>query len=250
MKWEFTHKQLREYFDFLKTQGTTTSFADMENMESIENPIVVRHDVDLDLFSAYVVANIEWHMGINSTFFIRVASETYNIFSLQSRTILEAMCRQGFEIGLHFDPVIHPYDAQRMLYIEAQMLECVLPERYHVKSVSYHNPSTNPDKFPLEGYIDAYNERIWSDANYISDSCMNFRDKDPYEFVKNAARPVQILLHPIHYCHHDKGYLNIMRQHFRNKMDNLHADYRDNFTFVKEIGDADLADLLMKKENG
>jgi hypothetical protein len=242
MTWQFTYDNLRNYFRFLKEIGRVTSFSNM-NLGSI----VLRHDVDLDLQPAYQLALLEEEEEIKSTFFVRVTSQTYNIFSQKSRVILHKMYSLGFEIGLHFDPSIYPpSDWAIKVDFEKKILGSAMYGDYQVKSISLHNPSLCLSR-PITGkLIDAYDSAVWSDTNYISDSCMQFRGKDPYAFVKNASMPIQILLHPFHYAERRETYLEKMGRYFYNQVKYIGEKYQDNPTFVKDMENKELVSLLLK----
>ena len=246
MKWEFTYRQLGEYFAFLKTQGTISSFA---NMNKVWNPIVLRHDVDLSIVEAYNLAMVEVQNEVRSTFFVRVASETYNVFSKQSIELLRYMIVAGFEIGLHFDPSIYPDCPEGKIFDNLLWESLMLEEKLAIpiRAISLHNPSQLLSR-PLLGkyFIDAYDPSIWTDKNYISDSCMDFRDKDPFELVRIAPRPVQILLHPLHYSDYPESYIDKMGKYLYLQTVNIDADYRDNTTYIREIGNNRLVDIVLK----
>ena len=250
MNWTFTYGNLIEFFSLLKSLGKIVTFSELQKED--KNIILLRHDVDLDLLSAYNLAMLEYREGIRSTFFIRLTGETYNIYSKMPRKILGDLCLHGFEIGLHFDPSIYSADILRdvvrdVVFEEMMSLWSVLPAGNHVSAVSLHNPSTHSISL-LEGkFIDAYDPNIWSDKNYISDSCMDFRGKDPFEFVNNSSLPLQILLHPFHYNWNPGTYMQRIQSYFRDKVDYVDMDYQDNSGFIKDKGDKSLASWLLKE---
>ncbi len=112
------------------------------------------------------------------------------------------MVGDGFEIGLHFDPTLYPKESVEGLkekaIFEASIVEFVTGKK--VKSISLHNPSIHGQYPMFGGFRNAYAPEYFQPENYMSDSRMSFRDKNPYEFIKKAAtNKLQILLHPIHY---------------------------------------------------
>ena len=68
------------------------------------NQIILRHDVDLDIYPAYKMALLENEIGVKSTFFILLNAQSYNPLSINNKNILREISSLGFEIGLHFDP--------------------------------------------------------------------------------------------------------------------------------------------------
>jgi hypothetical protein len=114
-------------------------------------------------------------------------------------------------------------------------------------SISLHNPSIH-GKFPLfNGYINAYDPKLFSNENYISDSMFLFRHKNPYEFIKNIEKGmIQILLHPMHYSENGGGYDEIFCNSFIEYMNGIHNYFKANTTYLTHVGD-DFMQVLKKK---
>lgn len=195
----FTYKKYAEYLNFLKENGNVTSF---NKIDRSRKTIILRHDIDLSVEDAYELAQIEKREQVSSTFFFLTNSHFYNLFSEINQSKLKWLVDNGFEIGLHFDPMF--YGNVSMSQLEKYVtMECDLI--YHitgkpVESISLHNPSIH-NTFPLfKNYINAYDSEYFSEETYLSDSCMDFRNNNPYTFVEqNSSDLIQILLHPCHY---------------------------------------------------
>ena len=63
-----------------------------------------------------------------------------------------------------------------------------------------HNPSIY-GKYPnFEGIINVYNEEIFNNECYISDSMFSFSGKNPIEYIKKSENKlIQFLTHPAQY---------------------------------------------------
>lgn len=63
----------------------------------------------------------------------------------------------------------------------------------------------------------------WFDADrYMSDSCMDFRGKDPFTFIEKASSgSIQILLHPMHFSDAGYDFPEITVEYFRIFMDSM-----------------------------
>lgn len=161
--------------------------------------ILLRHDIDYSIEKAYRMALVEKMCGVRSTFFVMMTSYAYNPFAEENRKMLCKMVLLGFEIGLHFDPAI--YDKNSLLEAitkETEALQFITGKK--VSSISLHNLDTYGEYPLFDNYTNACDNSIFSDEVYLSDSCMNFRGKDPYRFVKKANDSViQVLLHPCYY---------------------------------------------------
>lgn len=213
--------------------------------------LILRHDVDLDLELAYRVATLESELGVGASFFVLTTSDWYNPFSRDNRRLLRAMAEQGFEIGLHFDPQAHEDGSQNALRLrvgqEADALGQVVGRP--VTSVSLHNPSVGGFDVPLDGFQSAYDRRIFSPSNYLSDSRMRF-SCDPADFVARAgAETVQLLLHPMHYSADGGGYAEAVVGHVARGAEAIHRSFGGNTTYAATIGDsfaARLAESLIR----
>ncbi|MCS6955740.1 MAG: hypothetical protein NZM44_05225 [Candidatus Calescibacterium sp.] len=213
-----------------------------------EKGVILRHDVDFDVESAYRLALVEHEMGIKTSYFFLVTCHTYNLFSYVNRYYVQKIKEMGHEIGLHFDPTVYSYNSFEELknYVdkEAQILSFLINEK--VESISLHNPSVY-NSFPLfDGYKNAYDPLIFGDDKYISDSCMDFRGKNIYEFIKKSEiHVIQILLHPFHFT--EEGYTNynqIFSKILRRKIGLIHKYFKPNRKYANEV--IDLLDSLCK----
>ena len=223
----FSYLQYEAFLSHLKSCARVVPFKQWDGTLSA----ILRHDVDFDITPAYYLAMIEHRYGISSTYFIRVACETYNPASAKNKKMLQEMCAYGFEIGLHFDPTLYGdsrgKDLQWHVENEAGFLTSIINET--VSSVSLHNPSIH-NEYPLfEGYTNAYAPEIFSDEYYLSDSCMNFRGKDPFRFAEKAiTHPIQILLHPMHFSEHGRGYPEAVMKYMKSMAKTIDEGFRVN----------------------
>jgi len=201
-----------------------------------ERAFLVRHDIDFDLELALQVAEIEFQEGIQSTFFVLASARTYNLMHKESRNILRNLLDLGHEVGLHFDASIYP---------EADLAECAKREAEalafaagkSVSSLSLHNPSVTGEFPLLDGFVNAYDPRLFSDENYLSDSCFSFRGKNPLEFIHRIREGmVQILLHPMHYAKNTSSYKDILGKSLQTHIEKTHQDFSVNKTYQQQVG--------------
>ena len=92
-----------EYRDFISHIHKNYNVVPLKMLNST-NQIILRHDVDLDIYPAYKMALLENEIGVKSTFFILLNAQSYNPLSINNKNILREISSLGFEIGLHFDP--------------------------------------------------------------------------------------------------------------------------------------------------
>lgn len=242
----FKYEYLKNFIFHATKITKIVSFANWND----ENCIILRHDVDFDLKAAYNVSLIEEECGVESTFFIMTTCDTYNPLSPKNRLMLLKMANNGFEIGLHFDPTVYGDIPQNELNskvdLEVKILESIIGQK--IKSISLHNPSIHGQYPKFEGYINAYNMDFFNDESYMSDSCMNFRGKDPFEFVSKAnEKPIQILLHPLHYTENGEDYIQIFTSFILDLTEKIDNNFRANPTYSSLIGQNHLTDYVIER---
>lgn len=132
-----------EYIELLKDKSTIC----VKDYKNHENGVIVRHDVDFSLELAYKFSRYELKHNIKSTYYILMTSNLYNVFSSESKKIILEMIKDGFEIGLHFDPTVYG-NLQLNDLTEKMNYEVDMFERFYntkIYSYSMHNPSLSGD---------------------------------------------------------------------------------------------------------
>ena len=180
--------------------------------------IILRHDVDLDIYPAFLMGQLEKKLEINSTFFIMTTSPYYNPLSLENRKLLCNLIEDGHEVGLHFDPTVYPNSSDQELNekvdMESRLLESATGKT--IKSISLHNPTAHGNYIQFEKYINAYSEDFFSEDKYISDSYMekSFLNKDPFQFVmRGENKTCQVLVHPCQFTDNGKNFNGIRKDY-------------------------------------
>jgi hypothetical protein len=198
--------------------------------------LVLRHDVDLDLWPAHRLAQLEREVGVRSSFFVAVSLRTYNPAAEENRRILREMAGWGFEIGLHFDASAAEAggaDLAQACRREADWLSEIVGRP--VTSMSLHNPSAS-GSFPLvEGFRNAYDPVLFTQNIYLSDSRMVFR-RDPEEMIELARHAsVQLLLHPMHFSESGAPYPASHIEHCLRWVDDLHSEFCGNSSYAASV---------------
>lgn len=244
----FSHNGLKQFLIHLKKQREITSFYGYNG----SNAAILRHDVDLSIEMAYAVAKIEKQIKVISTFFFMITTDNYNILSKKNRQYIKKMSDWGFEIGLHFDPVIQRESDKMLLKrieFEARILSNIADKE--VQTISFHQPSiTHQFRIPTCTLKNAYDPEFFSSKYYISDSVMNFK-KNIIKFVENTQNhSIQILLHPLHYQPHPKNYADIFHQFIISGINATDKSFRNvNPKYRKETGTGLLDSFIFKQKN-
>lgn len=233
---EFSYKH---YDSILKQMKKISPIYNFKSVDSnVKCGYVLRHDVDFDIEKAYNMCNIEKDRDVTSTYFILVTSDLYNILSYKNKNIIKNMASNGFEIGLHFDPVIYgdisSNQMQKHVEKECSIIEDIIGAK--VQTVSLHNPSIH-NQYPMfKGYKNAYSKEFFNQDLYLSDSCKDFRGKEILEFIKKGESSLlQILFHPIHFSEKEETYIESFNKIIESKINNFDEYIRVNKTYKKEI---------------
>lgn len=220
----FSFVEYEKYIRYLKTLSYIGTLEDY-----FDNPrpmIILRHDVDYSMEMAHTLSKLEKEAECISSYFIMLTSKLYNPLSFESRLIIREMADEGFEIGLHFDPVFdkNEREMEKRLRSEIDILNDICGRE--VKSISLHNPSAHNMLPMFKNLRNAYDPAIFGDDRYLSDSCMSFRGKSPYDFpawvIKNG-KPCQILLHPFLYQgKENSSYKHLLNRFVSASLDDFH----------------------------
>ncbi len=179
-------------------------FARFTDADDGGRAVHVRHDVDNTLEAALRMAEAEARADAVSTYLVLVRSDNYNPFSAVNRIRLRRILELGHDVGLHFaaeehDPEVLAADLASCIRADAALLEVLVGEP--VRVFSFHNP-TERERSTIEvpGLVNAYADRFFSNACYLSESNMRWPAGTPVDVLASGEhRVVQILVHPLTY---------------------------------------------------
>jgi hypothetical protein len=141
--------------------------------------LFLRHDVDLTLDAALLMAELEAERQVTATYFLMTESVFYNLASPEGTAAIARLRELGHRIGLH---AVYP--------------NAVLDERFE-PVVAWHNPEPEYVSAPIPGAVNAMEERYFSPSAYRSDSNQRWRSGDPRDELRSGAFPwLQLLVHP------------------------------------------------------
>jgi hypothetical protein len=229
----FNEFSFNSYSEIFQLYGNSIRVCDYKKYKK---GIVVRHDIDWDIKKAYEFSLFEKSIGVSSTYYVMITSEIYNIFSLKNSKMLKKMMENDFELGLHFDPMLYINRKKSLSYYfhkEIEIFEIFFEQK--ILSYSMHQPSVHGQYLKTD-LIDAYSDDIFSDECYISDSCFNFRGKDPIKFLsKSKECLMQFLTHPSQWSKLGiKSYNEFVNYKISNFKDDLYKVYEFNYEFQKQ----------------
>lgn len=104
-----------------------------------------------------------------------------------------------------------------------------------VVSLSLHNPSVSGQYPKIEGFINAYEPRLFSPECYLSDSRMLYHTQ-PVKFFSNMSRPLgQLLLHPMHYSPTGARYPVQMINYLERSARKIHEGFSVNSEYSRLV---------------
>jgi hypothetical protein len=170
--------------------------------EPVENSLkaYLRHDIDINISDALELAKLESQLGVNSSYFVMLEADIYNLFSLSNRLKIYEIIALGHDVGLHFVPRTNQslLELEFQVNREAEILGDLLQHKVSCFSIHRPIPSIFSSDFCPKGLINTYSPKYFSQQKYISDSNHYFRCGDPIEFIENfQGNDLQILTHPV-----------------------------------------------------
>lgn len=236
---KFTYDAYKNMILLLEEHGYT--FCNYLNYKRYDKSVIMRHDVDNDLEKALKFSEIEYEMGISSTYFVLVTSNFYNIFSKKNKDILKDICDKGHYIGLHFDET--QYDKtdenwwETTVESEIAILEkCIGRE---VTSVSMHRPSADTlkaDWIIKNGkVVNSYGKEFFENHKYVSDSRRNWKEDVVGIIKKEQYDRLHILVHPFWYSEHEETVEKVLYSFCKEQIYKCYSELDKNTRNLSEL---------------
>ena len=203
----------------LKVGYKFAKFNKLSNINQNTGIILLRHDVDADLFAAANMARLESNLGITSTYFLMWRSPLYNLMGRESQKFVEEIINLGHSLGLHYDQGFDELGKKSKKF----SVKCIsqqsrwIEEIYNCKiqAVSFHQPSKKLIKSRLDcgQKINTYDFKKLANFKYISDSNRNFPLWNNNSFIKKVdfeaisrcfPQNLHILFHPMWWIYDEK----------------------------------------------
>ena len=175
---------LAHYRELLEAAGAGGyRFAGFER-EPRAGDLIVRHDVDLSLEAALVMAELEAEVGARTTYLLMTRSVFYNLGSREGERAIAGLRELGHAVGLH---AVHPH--------------VDLDERFD-PVVAWHNPEPPFMHEPIDGAANPMAAPWFSRDHYRSDSNQHWRSGCPHSALAHGELEwLQLLVHPEIWVH-------------------------------------------------
>jgi hypothetical protein len=176
MTCDFSLDHYRELLQAAKAGGYSWAGFDRD---PAAGDVILRHDVDISLDAALVLAELEAEEGAWSTFFLMTRSVFYNLASSEGERAIERLRALGHHVAHH---AVHPH--------------VDLDERFD-RVVAWHNPDPEFMHEPVEGAVNVMEPRFFDRDHYRSDSNRRWRNGCPHEqLMRGEFAWLQLLTHP------------------------------------------------------
>ncbi|PIR33693.1 MAG: hypothetical protein COV36_02200 [Alphaproteobacteria bacterium CG11_big_fil_rev_8_21_14_0_20_44_7] len=192
---EFSYNNFRNIIKNAKAAGYKFSrFDDYLKAPDAGKTFFMRHDVDISCIAAYELGKIAHEEGAVSHLFFQLNADTYNIFSPKNIEIIRNLKEMGHVVGLHIDEGLTDYSEETISKTISWFSECITPID---NIISFHRPSEDVVGKNYGKFINAYDERIFNQDWYLSDSrrSLEFAPRLK-EFITQGKPLIQLLLHP------------------------------------------------------
>ena len=181
---------------FHKKGYSSIFFEELDAKE--KNQLIIRHDIDLDIDLALDIAKIENSIGVKSTYFFLMRSESYNLLSSENIKKVKLIRDLGHKISIHFDLMIYK-DVHKGLKKEIEIFYTFFNETIDI--ISIHRPNRDFLDNP-ENFFDiktSYEKKFTNDnISYYADSGGSFRFGNPVESLDfRENKNIQLLIHPV-----------------------------------------------------
>ena len=156
--------------------------------------VILRHDVDLSLDAALVLAEVEAEAGAWSTWFLMTRSVFYNLASHEGERAVSRLRELGHRVAHH---AVWPH--------------IDLDDRFD-PVVAWHNPDPEYMRAPIEGATNVMSSPWFDPGHYRSDSNQHWRSGCPHDaLARGELEWLQLLTHPEIWVYDGAGMGETMR---------------------------------------
>lgn len=211
-KSQFSLEYLKSFILLAKSRGYV--FYTVEDFLAAgcpdHNAFVLKHDIDTRPSNLQALLDAERECGINSTLYVRVCANDYNVMSYPVMSTLQKAAANGFEIGLHTNffeyAIINKFDPMDVLCAEVKLLQSF----FDITGMSTHrdfNYAYNALPFVEENWpkikqmtgltYQAYDPLLMNSTIYVNEGTkphLCWRDWTP-ETATETGKSVYLLTH-------------------------------------------------------
>ena len=239
---QFNYQSYLKLLSLLKENAY--SFADYHNWSEKQRCVILRHDIDNSPEKALEMAMLEYSEGVQSTYFVLLTSDFYNIFSKRTIECLRTIRKYRHEVGIHFDETQYEIANTEEYAFLIKMEASILSEAIGVPitTVSMHRPSENTLETNLEipGMVNSYSRLFFKEFKYLSDSRRHWREPVEEIVRSNQYERLHILTHAFWYSKQEQSIHDTVYRYVNSANMERYLTYKNNIS--------DMDSIMMKGE--
>ncbi len=188
---KFSHKGYRDLLKKIIKKRKAISFSKYKTFKS--SFIIIRHDIEFFVSSAYELAKIEKSLGVKSTFFF-LFNSNYNIFSEHNFKLINLIKKMGHDFGIHYDANFlneNKINFNKNLKLQISLFESFF--KVKIKAISCHRPKIKFSKYNDKKIINVYDKKFQKRVKYFSDSQQVFREN--VQKLIDSDKDLHLLVH-------------------------------------------------------
>lgn len=203
MQCDFSYQTYTHFINTLKRDYRFVSLSKAKQRNGHLGPnVILRHDIDLSVQKALLMAKIEARLKVRSVYFLFPKSPFYNTFASFEESLIRQIISLGHYVGLHFDFARSNGKNSEATSQEIKREISFLQEYYDVRldSVSFHRPKSLPflNRLKIASYPHAYESFFLNTYyTYLSDSRAQWRFGFPLDHpAYKKKQNLHLLIHP------------------------------------------------------
>lgn len=160
--------------------------------------LFLRHDVDVDYLGVIPLAQIEFSLGMKSSWFFLPNSAIYNLCADELIVIIKKLDKMGHQIGLHIDASQYRSIEEMIIAIDSfyNFFSSFIPLS---RTLSFHKPAPwLLNDIVIQNWVNAYQDEFYSEVMYVSDSNRReFWKENRIQMAVEENKSLTLLTHPL-----------------------------------------------------
>ncbi len=199
-----------------------------------EDFLLIRHDVDINPWAAFTMAELEQREGVETTYYYRLHAPYYNLLDGRVLDLVLRVAEMGHEIGLHHEPgffLERGLDPVQGVRRDIQTFEDLVG--FRTRTIAQHQPAQGPllDEI-CPDHPCAYQRDLVVRIPYYGDS--GFRWREGCICTKFDKPQVHTLIHPHSWVIDDRPWQDVLRAQTHDLAERLDGEMERYITSVEE----------------
>ena len=243
----FSYVEYTNIINLIKSHLSIKDFSDIG--EYTKSFCVIRHDIEYSIDRALKMAELEYDLGISSTYTVQLRNNTYNALSEKNINAVKEIKKLGHYIGLHQNPP-RMSKSELVDYILRDIETLEYCYNFEIDRFAFHRPNVNPQLLSwyvkIEDLINCNGELFFEyvegplpedlNVTYLSDSNHQWKYGYPIQFDFEKVRKLQLLIHPFSWTEtgfeNFANFVTLIRERNTELLESMETENR---VFPKEL---------------